>query len=208
VNKFMSFFRTLCFPPCSCRLLRRRVSRPLDQPARLNKKRWSAGEITPEEKQELRERFQRWKSLSPEDKADLQKRYNNWRRLSPDEKATVRKTTSVATPLPRSARTVAAALAKWRDLPPERRRYKERLSLPRLPRETARAQREFQERFRTSPRRKQQLRESSANVPSAFHRSRNSNCEKLERLSPEEKKLCGNSSRTSSTRQIETRTRP
>jgi len=44
--------------------------------------------MSPQEKQELRERYERWKSLSPAEKGDLQRKLETWRKLPPEEKAT------------------------------------------------------------------------------------------------------------------------
>ena len=124
--------------------------------------RWQR--MTPQEREELRERYRRWQNLSPAEKQRLRKKFEAWHRLSPEERAAARRNFErwqKFTPAERER--LRERWERWRRLPPEQReQIRGRMQrLRNLPPERRREIRErFRERFeRLSPEIGERLRE-------------------------------------------------
>jgi hypothetical protein len=75
----------------------------------------------------LAKRSKKWKDLSPEEKKQLRQKYNEWQSLSPEEKEKIRRRMQRLKKMsPREREAYQQLHQKWRHLPPDERRQLEK----------------------------------------------------------------------------------
>jgi hypothetical protein len=79
--------------------------------------------MTPEDRERIRERYRRWKELPPERKARILERRRRWRGLPEGQRHFLKQRREIYRNAgPQEKRAIEKFAREWRDLPPEQRR--------------------------------------------------------------------------------------
>ena len=97
------------------RVSSRREQKPAPQE---NRNRYE--NISPEEKEQFRQKYRQWESLPPERREDLRRRMERWKELPQEDQELLRKRYEQWQQLPPQERQrIREKLDRWNDLPPE-----------------------------------------------------------------------------------------
>jgi len=81
-----------------------------------------AGDVTPEERERLRERYLRWKTLPPERRKQILERRQRWSRLPEEQRRFLMQRREIYRNAGQEEkRAIEKLFRRWRQLPPERR---------------------------------------------------------------------------------------